>query len=100
VATERAGTHIRHVAPRPLAADTSPEAEAVRFDLYRRMSPAEKARRVAELTAAASRYALAGLRQRYPAASAQALWLRLAALRLGADVVERAYGWRPERDGP
>lgn len=83
--------------PGSLAPDTSPEVEAVRFELLRRLSPAEKARRVTELTQAASLLALAGLRGRFPDAGERELLLRLAALRLGDDVVVRAYGWRASR---
>jgi hypothetical protein len=38
--------------PSSRALDTSPEVEAVRFDLYRRMTPEQKARRVSDLTIA------------------------------------------------
>jgi hypothetical protein len=38
--------------------------------------------------------ALAGLRERFPEADERELLLRLAVLRLGADLVWRAYGWR------
>jgi len=58
------------------------------------MSPAEKATRVVELTRAACMLTLAGLRQRHPGANESELLLRLAVLRLGADAVSRAYGWR------
>jgi hypothetical protein len=74
--------------------DTTPDADAVRFQIYARMSPAEKWACVGELTRAACTLALAGLRARHPAADGRELLLRLAALRLGADTVHRAYGWR------
>jgi hypothetical protein len=74
--------------------DTTPDADAVRFQIYARMSPAEKSARVVDLTRAACTLALAGLRARHPAADGPELLLRLAALRLGADTVHRAYGWR------
>lgn len=80
---------------RPLiATDTAAAADAVRFERYRRMTPAEKAQRVVDLTQGACLLALAGLRERHPGASEPELLLRLAVLRLGADAVERAYGWR------
>jgi hypothetical protein len=81
---------------RPLSADTSPDAEAVRFALYARMSPADKLARMAELTRSANALALAGLRRDYPDASDEELWLRLAVRRLGPELVARAYGWRAE----
>jgi hypothetical protein len=76
------------------ALDTSPEAEARHVELYRRMTPAEKAQRVSDLTQGACRLALAGLRSRHPSADERELLLRLAVLRLGAEAVARAYGWQ------
>ena len=78
--------------------DTAREADAIRFERYARMSPAEKARRVADLTRTAATLALAGLRDRYPAADEAELLLRLAVLRLGARTVHRAYGWQAPYD--
>jgi hypothetical protein len=79
--------------------DTAPDADAVRWERYARMTPAEKAARVVDLTRTACSMALAGLRSRHPAATQAELLLRLAALRLGAEIVWRAYGWRAP-DGP
>jgi len=79
--------------------DTSPEALAKQFELYRRMTPVEKARLVRDVTLAANTMALAGLRHRHPAAGQPELLLRLAMLRLGEELVARAYQWRPPRDG-
>jgi hypothetical protein len=81
---------------RALSPDTTPEVEEIRFARYRRMSPAEKATRMAELCRTAYLLALAGLRERYPSATEGELLLRLAVLRLGAETVARAYGWRGE----
>ena len=81
-------------------ADTSPEAWAKQFELYRRMTSVQKARLVREVTLAANAVALAGLRQRHPSANEDELLLRLAVLRLGEDLVARAYNWRPPRDEP
>jgi hypothetical protein len=80
--------------PRSSAADTTPEASAVQFDRYARMSPRERAARVVALTRTACTLAVAGLRARHPAADEPELLLRLAVLRLGSDTVHRAYGWR------
>ena len=74
--------------------DTAADIEAVRFGRYASMSPAEKAARVVDLTRAACMLTLAGLRTRHPGAGESELLLRLAVLRLGADAVSRAYGWR------
>ena len=83
----------------PRAFDTSADADVVQFDLYRRMTPAEKARRVSDLTQGACCLALAGLRARYPHADERELLLRLAVLRLGAPLVARVYGWPEPSDG-
>jgi len=91
---------ILNLVPTPFTpADTTPEAWAKQFELYRRMSPAEKAAGVRAITLTVNTLALAGLRQQYPAASDAELMLRLAVRRLGEDMVARAYGWRPPQHG-
>ena len=74
--------------------DTSADVRTVLRELYASMTPAEKLRRMSELTLAASQLALAGLAARHPHESRRELLLRLARLRLGDDVVDRAYGPR------
>ena len=74
--------------------DTSADARRVQRALYASMSPAEKLKRMSELTLAVNQLALAGLTARYPHESQQQLLLRLARLRLGTDVVDRVYGLR------
>lgn len=91
---------IFHLVPAPFTpADTTPDAWAKQFELYRRMSPAQKAAGVRAITLAVNALALAGLRQQYPTAGESELRLRLAVRRLGDEIVERAYGWRPPRHG-
>ena len=58
-----------------------------------------KARLCRDITLAANAFALAGLRQRHPGATEGELLLRLAALPIGAELVERAYHWRAMPDG-
>jgi hypothetical protein len=79
--------------------DTAPDVLEAHVRLVARMTPAERVRRMRDLTLAANRLALVGVRKRYPAADDTELFLRLAALRLGDDVVERVYGWRAPPDG-
>jgi len=81
------------------SSDTSPAVDAIRFERYSRMSPAEKAKRITELTRTACMLALEGLRARHPAADKAELLLRLAVLRLGPETVRHVYGWRAP-DGP
>jgi hypothetical protein len=80
----------------PAPSDTSPDAERVLTDLYRRMTPAEKLRRVAELNEATAAFARAGLRTRDPRADERTIFLGLASLRLGSPMVELVYGRTPD----
>ena len=73
--------------------DTTPDVAALQVERYRRMTPAQKLRRVSDLTVGACLLSVAGLRQRHPDATEGELLLRLAVLRLGAETVARAYGW-------
>lgn len=66
---------------------------------YARMTPADKLRRVRQLTLAANRLALAGRRMRDPDLGDAELLRGLAQQRLGRETVDRVYGAAPERDG-
>jgi hypothetical protein len=72
------------------------KAERVQFELLRKMTPAEKLECVRGLTFAVQQLAFAGLREQYPDASDDELWLRLAARRLGPDLVKKIYGWEAD----
>ena len=69
--------------------DTSPAAERVLIAAYRRMTPALKARQVDQLTLGVQQLALARLRAEDPTAGERALRLRLAALWLSPEQLER-----------
>lgn len=73
--------------------DTSPAADRMQFERLRAMSPEERGAILTALTLTVQELALAGLRQRYPDATEDELWLRLAVRRLGSDVVQRVTGW-------
>jgi hypothetical protein len=79
--------------------DTSPEAERVLVDGYRRMSPEQKLAIVDDLTRATQQLAAARIRQQYPDATDREVSLRVASLTLGRDLMIRAFGWDPEREG-
>ena len=79
--------------------DTSPEAEAFLIEGYRRMSPAEKLRRVASLNRALTQLAAARIRARYGDIPDEEMRLRLGALRLGRETMVRVFGWDPEEKG-
>ena len=66
-----------------MSADTSPAMERLQIDLWRRMTPLDKARAVTQLTRATQELARAGIRQRHPHASERECRLRLAVLKLG-----------------
>jgi hypothetical protein len=75
----------------PLSADTSPDIEQLQVEGWRRMSPAEKAAIVSGLTQASYDLALAGVRHRFPDASAREQFLRLAIITLGRELATRVY---------
>jgi hypothetical protein len=77
-------------------ADTSPDADQVQLELLQRMSPAQRGELMTQLTLAVQQLAFAGKKQRFPDATDDEIWLRLAADRLGADVVKKVYGFDPE----
>jgi hypothetical protein len=74
-----------------LASDTSLDAERVQVELWRRMSPLQKARAVNELSRTVEQLSLAGIRLRHPAASERECLLRLAILKLGRELACRVY---------
>ena len=74
-----------------LTSDTSREAERIQIELWRRMSPADKARAVSEISRAAQELSLAGIRQRHPGASERDCMLHLAVLKLGRTLAVRVY---------
>jgi hypothetical protein len=82
----------------PQSSDTSEEADRIQFEMLRGMSPQERLALMTELTLSAQRLAFAGLRLRYPNASDDEIWLRLAARRLGIETVRKIYGWRPDEE--
>jgi alpha-D-ribose 1-methylphosphonate 5-triphosphate synthase subunit PhnH len=79
--------------------DTSPEAARFLVEGYRRMSPEQKFAIVDDLTRATRQLAAARIRQQYPEATDREVLLRVASLTLGRDLMIRAFGWDPEREG-
>jgi hypothetical protein len=74
-----------------LSDDTAPEIEQLQMARWREMSSAEKARLITGLCQAADALAIAGIRHRYPDASSQECFLRLAMLKLGRELACRVY---------
>jgi hypothetical protein len=80
---------------KPLADDTPLEIERIQVEGWRTMTPAHKAALVISASRAADAMARAGIRTRFPGASAREQFLRLAMLKLGVDLARQAF---PEID--
>jgi hypothetical protein len=79
------------MAPVSLNLDTSPEVERRLIEGWRRMSPSEKLNITCRMSTTVLELALAGVRQRHPAASPREQFLRLAVIVLGDDLAQRVY---------
>lgn len=77
---------------REMNRDTSPEAEAVLFKLWRETPAWRKLEMMESLNQGARQLALVGLRQRFPDASPEELQRRLASILLGEDLASQVYG--------
>ena len=83
----------------PLFTDTSPDAERVLVEGYRRMGPGAKLTRVRELTQGVQQMALARLRSEHPTADELELRLRLASLWIDPQIMKDVFGWDPSEMG-
>jgi hypothetical protein len=80
--------------------DTTPEAEAILVEGFRRMTPQEKLARVADLNRALDQLAEAGILLRHgPDLPERELRLRKAALRLDRETMVRVFNWDPQEKG-
>lgn len=79
--------------------DTHPDAERVLIEGYRRMSDADKMRCMAELARLAKQLAAEDVRRRHPQADEREVQLRVASRWLDADLMRKAFGWDPDREG-
>ena len=84
---------------RTQSADTSPEAERVLFDLYRRLEPWERLAIGFDRQRLADDAARIGILERHPEASEREIELRLAALKYPRELMIRAFHWDPEKEG-
>ena len=84
---------------KPLSDDTHPEIERLWIDGLRRRTPAQRFHRIGELNATLQRLAEIETRQRHPDAPEREIRLRVAARRLPAELMRRAFGWDPDREG-
>lgn len=76
--------------------DTSPAARKVLIDLWRKMPPEVKFRRVFEAYEFGKMLAMAGLRDRHPDASEKRIWHLWAKQHLGGKLYEKVYGGLPD----
>ena len=80
--------------------DTSPAAERVLIEGYRRMDPRQKLERVVALNRALEQLARARLRTQYGEQTPEReMRLRLASLRLDRETMIKGFGWDPEERG-
>lgn len=74
-----------------LSTDTTRDAERLQVRAWRSMSSVQRAQLVAGAARTVRALALAGLRQRHPAASETEIVARLALLTLGPSLARRVY---------
>jgi hypothetical protein len=87
--------HISEMIHAPLSADTTPEAEAVQFALFRQMSPWQKLLCARAATRSVMRLHRAGIAQRSPGIGPEALQRQVAESQLGTALAARVYGALP-----
>lgn len=90
---------VTHLDYKTQARDTTPEVERMLIAAYRNMSPCEKIRCIANLSQACTDMAVAGIRNRYPDADEREVRLRLGALRMDRELMVKAFGWDPIKEG-
>jgi hypothetical protein len=86
------GYHDATSAPRTQSRDTSPWAERILLDHWKRMPPWEKADLVRDLSASLVRLCVAGLAARFPEVDSEELERRSVELRLGPELYRRIRG--------
>ncbi len=84
---------------RTQSTDTDRATERYLIERLRALPPWRKAEMLSAATRAACDLAMAGLRERHPAAAADEIRKRFAALALGRDAAIAMFGWDPDREG-
>ena len=77
---------------RELYPDTDADADRVQMEIYRRMPPWKKIQLVEEANRMSRSLAMAGLRSRFPEATADELRRRFLGLWLGEELATEVYG--------
>lgn len=81
------------------ASDTSPEVERMMFEIWRRITPAQKLEKVLSIGRSVNELTRAYLRREYPDATPREIELRLAARNLDRATMIAAFGWDPDIHG-
>ena len=84
---------------KPQSPDTPPEVERMWLEGMRRLSFAEKLARVRALNQSLQQLQTSDIKRRCPDAGDEEIRLRLAARRLPAELMRRAFGWDPDTQG-
>ena len=84
---------------KPLSPDTTPEAQAMVYELMRRLPEWKKLALTFELIHASRQLMMVDLRCRFPEASEEELRRRFIARILTREEVINAYGFDPEKEG-
>lgn len=82
-----------------LFADTDEATERKLIELARNTPLWKKFRQVSDTRETTKKFAMMGLRNRYPHATEKELKKRLAAIFLDREIVVQVYGWDPEKEG-
>lgn len=71
--------------------DTSPEADRIQVEIFRKMKPEERLKRSFELSAAMKRLNATGVRMRHPEYSDEEVRLAVIRMRLGDELFLKVY---------
>lgn len=79
--------------------DTHPDVERLQIEGYRRMSPGRKLMLVFDMIEFARALARSDVKRRHPHAGEREIDLRVASRWLDRDLMVKAFGWDPEKEG-
>jgi hypothetical protein len=82
--------------PAEWLSDTDPKALEVYLRLHRQMTPGERLARIFELCEFQDSLQTANIRAAYPHAAEREVFLRVAARRLGRELMIATYNWDPD----
>lgn len=86
-------------AMKPLFPDTTPEAEAILLEGYRKMPTWRKLQCVVDLNLSLKALQLADIKTKHPNADEYELKMRLASRWLEPELMKEAFGWDVEEKG-